>query len=172
MGRIIEPEFDFSVLPLKAAEGSTKVKAAIEKVTFRPGDGVQLDAFTDLVHQNKLKDLPSPLACHGEFPVPVVFQMVFRKISDTEYDVIKYYSFSQKIDLRIIHQVAAGEIFLVDYGKNFRGGAQGFQYLLEKTGHFAILMFHFTSKPRASPRTSLLWRRASPSSRVKDPKAT
>lgn len=152
VGRIIEPEFDFSVLPLKAAEGSTKVKAAIEKVTFRPGDGVQLDAFTDLVHQNKLKDLPSPLACHGEFPVPVVFQMVFRKISDTEYDVIKYYSFSQKIDLRIIHQVAAGEIFLVDYGKNFRGGAQGFQYLLEKTGHFAILMFHFTSKAKSKSK--------------------
>ena len=63
-------------------------------------------------------------------------------------------------------------IFLVDYGKNFRGGAQGFQYLLEKTGHFAILMFLFTSKAKSKSRTSLLWRRASPSSRVKDPKAT
>ena len=51
--------------------------------------------------------------------------------------------------MRGLQRVATGDLFTIDYGKNFRSGSQGFQYLLEKVADYAIPAFQFTAKPKS-----------------------
>ena len=149
VGRVLEPTYELTALPLKPIEGNTKLKTAIEKVLYEPTEGDELDTIADLVSSKSYQNLPEPLALKDALPIPFTFQLVFRKQNDTTYEVLKHYIFSQKIDVRGLQRVATGDLFTIDYGKNFRSGSQGFQYLLEKVADYAILAFQFTAKPKS-----------------------
>ena len=149
MGRVLEPTYELTALPLKPIEGNTKLKTAIEKVLYEPTEGDELDTIADLVSSKSYQNLPQPLALKDALPIPFTFQLVFRKQDDTTYEVLKHYIFSQKIDVRGLQRVATGDLFTIDYGKNFRSGSQGFQYLLEKVADYAIPAFQFTAKPKS-----------------------
>ena len=149
VGRVLEPAYELTALPLKPIEGNTKLKTAIEKVLYEPTEGDELDTIADLVSSKSYQNLPEPLALKDALPIPFTFQLVFRKQNDTTYEVLKHYIFSQKIDVRGLQRVATGDLFTIDYGKNFRSGSQGFQYLLEKVADYAILAFQFTAKPKS-----------------------
>ena len=126
MGRALEPTHELSVLPLKPIDGNTKLKVIVEKVLFEPKEGECLNTIADLVSNKCYQDLPKPLALKDALPMSFTLQLVFRKQNDTTYEVLKHYTFSQKIDIRMMQQVASGDLFFIDYGKNFRSGSQGF----------------------------------------------
>ena len=148
VGRALEPTHELSVLPLKPIDGNTKLKVIVEKVLFEPKEGECLNTIADLVSNKCYQDLPKPLALKDALPMSFTLQLVFRKQNDTTYEVLKHYTFSQKIDIRMMQQVASGDLFFIDYGKNFRSGSQGFQYLLERVADYAVLAFQFTAKPK------------------------
>ena len=49
VGRVLEPTYELTALPLKPIEGNTKLKTAIEKVLYEPTEGDELDTIADLV---------------------------------------------------------------------------------------------------------------------------
>ena len=146
-----EPQHDFDVIPKKKLQGTSKIKAAIEILKFTPVNGLELDAMVAIIAQKKYEQLPGPLALKNEIPIPFTMQMVFRKINAREFQVLRHFNFEQKLDSRLLMSAVSGELYLLDYGKSFRSGALGFQFLLEKLGDFAILAFEFVPKKTGKP---------------------
>ena len=146
-----EPQHDFDVIPKKKLQGTSKIKAAIEILKFTPVNGLELDAMVAIIAQKKYEQLPGPLALKNEIPIPFTMQMVFRKINAREFQVLRHFNFEQKLDSRLLMSAVSGELYLLDNGKNFRSGALGFQFLLEKLGDFAILAFEFVPKKTGKP---------------------
>ena len=134
-----EPQHDFDVIPKKKLQGTSKIKAAIEILKFTPVNGLELDAMVAIIAQKKYEQLPGPLALKNEIPIPFTMQMVFRKINAREFQVLRHFNFEQKLDSRLLMSAVSGELYLLDYGKNFRSGALGFQFLLEKLGDLPSL---------------------------------
>ena len=156
ISRSTTPENDIADLPLKPVQGSTKIKSAVEKVVFHLENQEQMESITAMVRDQEYRRLPEPLAVKGDLPLPFTLQLIFRKVSENKYDVIKHFRFAQKVDVRLLEAISSGDLFLVDYGKNFRAGSAAFQYVLERAGHFAILAFHFTPKPTKNKEKSSL----------------
>lgn len=152
VGKIISTTHEISALPLKPMEGSTKLKAVVEKVFFEHVGDVDFDSVEHLVQSKAYQQLPGNLALKDQLSDPIVLQLVFGKVNANKYLVLKHYTFSQKVDARLIKQIAVGDLFVIDYGKNFRAGSAGFQYLLEHVGDYAILAFQFSPKPKAKAK--------------------
>jgi hypothetical protein len=166
VGRITEPIHEISALPLKPIAGTTKLKAVVEKVTFEPGTDVPLDAIADLLSSKTYQELPGPVALKDDIPVPFTLLLVFRKVNENKYLVIKYYIFSQKVGTRLVQRIASGDLFVIDYGKNFGSGSVAFQYLLERVGKLCHSHLSVRTKPQTQARKGLPWKRDLLTSRV------
>jgi hypothetical protein len=166
VGRITEPIHEISALPLKPIAGTTKLKAVVEKVTFEPGTDVPLDAIADLLSSKTYQELPGPVALKDDIPVPFTLLLVFRKVNENKYLVIKYYIFSQKVGTRLVQRIASGDLFVIDYGKNFRSGSVAFQYLLERVGKLCHSHLSVRTKTQNQARKGLPWKRDLLTSRV------
>jgi hypothetical protein len=127
-----EPEHSFEAIPIKPMEGSTKIKTAIEMIKYVPEHGLDLDCVMTLITEKKFNQLPDPLALRSDIPVPFTMQMVFRKLNDKEYQILRHFTYDQKLDVRLLKSAVSGDLYLLDYGKKFRTGQAGCQLLLEK----------------------------------------
>ncbi|CAK8996450.1 unnamed protein product [Durusdinium trenchii] len=126
-----EPEHTFDAIPMKPLEG-TKVKTAIEVIKYVPEHGLDVGILVTLINEKKFNQLPGPLALQADIPIPFAMQMVFRKLSVKEYQVLRHFTFDQKLDVRLLKSAVSGDLYILDYGKNFRNGQAGCQLLLEK----------------------------------------
>ena len=127
-----EPEHSFEAIPIKPMEGSTKIKTAIEMIKYVLEHGLDLDCVVTLITEKKVNQLPDPLALRSDILVPFTMQMVFRKLNDKEYQILRHFTFDQKLDVRLLKSAVCGDLYLLDYGKKFRTGQAGCQLLLEK----------------------------------------
>ena len=138
---------------------------------FEPGTDVPLDAIADLLSSKTYQELPGPVALKDDIPVPFTLLLVFRKVNENKYLVIKYYIFSQKVGTRLVQRIASGDLFVIDYGKNFRSGSVAFQYLLERVGklchsHLSVRTKTQNQETQNQARKGLPWKRDLLTSRV------
>lgn len=137
---------------MKKLEGHTKIKTAIEITKFAPENGLNLDSIVTLISQKKYNEFPGSMAFKDTIPLPFTLQMVFRKVDDRNYQVLRHFTFSGKMDSRLLKAAVTGDLYILEYGKNFRTGTLGLQLLLEKIGHSAIIAFEFEPKKVAKTK--------------------
>ena len=123
-----EPEYNFEVVPMKKMEGVTKIKTAIELIKYCPEESLELELIVALISEKKYKQLPGSLALKDDVPVSFTMQLVFRKVNDREFHVLRHFSSNQKIDSRLLKAAVMGDLYIIDYGKIFRTGSMGCQF--------------------------------------------
>ena len=82
------PEYKFGVVPPKKLE----IKTAIELLQFSPENGLNLDGTLALISQEKYDQLPDSLAFKEDIPELFTLEVVFRKIGDRDYHVLRHLS--------------------------------------------------------------------------------
>ena len=136
-----------SLLPLKPMRpSSTKLKSVVERLNPLPSTAVDFDSLYSNVSRGRYDSLPNTLAADLGPNIKFKMQLVGQQAEDGQWTFIKHYIFDAKMSAKLLQERLDGELFIIDYGKNFRAGLKGFQYLLEHVGQWSVMWFQVSVK--------------------------
>ena len=138
---------NISLLPLKPMRpSSTKLKSFVERLNPLPSTAFDFDSLYSNVSRGRYDSLPNTLAADLGPNIKFKMQLVGQQAEDGQWTFIKHYIFDAKMSAKLLQERLDGELFIIDYGKNFRAGLKGFQYLLEHVGQWSVMWFQVSVK--------------------------
>jgi hypothetical protein len=127
-------------LPLREIVGGTTLKYMIDIVCHFEGP-IDKAAIEVCMKKGIYKMLPVPYKSKTEILVPYTLQIAARPEPDGKHTIVKHYTFSQKVNVQLLKAAAVGVAYAIEFGKNFRCGAKGFQYMFESLGGYQVRYF-------------------------------
>ncbi|CAE7299339.1 unnamed protein product, partial [Symbiodinium necroappetens] len=125
---------------------STKLKSVVERLNPLPSTAFDFDSLYSNVSRGRYDSLPNTLAADLGPNIKFKMQLVGQQAEDGQWTFIKHYIFDAKMSAKLLQERLDGELFIIDYGKNFRAGLKGFQYLLEHVGQWSVMWFQVSVK--------------------------
>ena len=142
---------DASLLPLKPVRSSsTKLKSIVERLSPMPSTAFDFDSLYSNISRGQYGSLPNTLAADLGPNIKFKMQLVGQQADDGQWTFFKHYVFESKMCVKLLRNSLPGELFIIDYGKNFRAGLKGFQYLLEHVGQWSVMWFQVSAKEAKS----------------------
>ncbi|CAE7386029.1 unnamed protein product [Symbiodinium sp. CCMP2592] len=134
-------------LPLKDMEGRYLAKMVIDLVPDMVWESVNFQQLEECMMQKHYNELPPPFGPKVLISMPYKLQIAIVKTSLTHCTVIKYYSFDQKVNIRLVEDMAYGTLKLLDFTPNFRAGPLAIQLMLKQMSHWFAHYIQVVPKP-------------------------
>ena len=130
-------------LPMKQFDSrASKVVHMVDVIKDYEGD-IDKEAVKDLVLQNNLADLPTPLCPKAECVIPFTMDVCITPAPDGKRDVYKHFVFDSPIKVSLANELVHGETLLIDWGANQKAGPKAFLYLWHRLGGFQVSHWTF-----------------------------
>ena len=116
-------------IPLKDLEGKYLAKIVVDLVQDVPLDSVNFSQLEEGMLQKQYDGLPPPFGPKVTVSMPYKLQIAIIKTSLTHCAVLKYFCFDQKVNTRLVNDMAYGTLKLIDFTPNFRAGPLAIQLI-------------------------------------------
>ena len=116
-------------LPMKQFDSrAAKVVHMVDVIKDYEGD-IDKEAVKDLMLQNNLADLPTPLCPKAECVIPFTMDVCIIPAPDGKRDIYKHFVFDSPIKVSLAKELMHGETLLIDWGANQKAGPKAFLYV-------------------------------------------
>ena len=130
-------------IPLKDLEG----KYLVDLVQDVLLDSVNFSQLEECMLQKQYDEFPPPFGPKVTVSMPYKLQIAIMKTSLTHCAVLQYFSFDQKVNIRLVNDMAYGTLKLIDFTPNFRAGPLAIQLMLKQMSHWFAHFTQVTPKP-------------------------
>ena len=139
------------LLPLKPVRSSsTKLKSIVKRLSPMPSTVFDFDSLCSIVSRGQYGSLPNMRTADLGPNIKFKMQLVGQQADDEQWTFLKHCVFETQVCAKLLRTSLPGELFIIDYGKSFRAGLKGFQYLLEHVGQWSVMWFQVSAKEAKS----------------------
>ena len=134
-------------IPLKDLEGKYSAKIVVDLVQDVPLDSVNFSQLEECMLQKQYDGLPPPFGPKVTVSMPYKLQIAIMKTRLTHCAVLKYFSLDQKVNIRLVNDMAYGTLKLIDFTANFCAEPLAIQLMLKQMSHWFAHFMQVTPKP-------------------------
>lgn len=127
-------------LPLRDISGRASIKYVVDIITKVPAASFPKELIKTFMLAGNYDALPAPFGRKTALAYSCCMQLaVVPDSSDSNLlTVCKHFCFDEKVKPAIVQSFCYGTTYAIDYGRNFRSGLKGFQFMFERVGGYQI----------------------------------